>query len=547
MNKSKKLVFAESITIIVFMTFLAIIMKYHEPWFDEAQSWLIARDSSFFDMIWNVLRYEGHPPLWYIVLYIPSHLGIPYEIGLKSVNFIFITLTVILLVKKSPFPTVVRLSLPFTYFIFYQYGVISRSYSLFAFILFLVALNFPSRNQKPFKFAILLGMLCGVLIHGILIAFGIVIAWLIEIFISYKKSDSKLNKDLLKKIFRSPIFYSLSLLAFINIIYLLILWPKPDRFTLLQKTEFDLFKFLFNAIIDPLNGIVFNSIYNSSTILSINIILTFLACLILTVAFFIWIQKKGILLYILIPYTLILSFMSLIYFARHHTGIYTLFFIFSLWITLNSNPIFKKNIWLSNLYNSFIIILDRRKSFKYLLKTSIYLVITIQIYWSVCASLSDIDLSYCTSRDIASFIKEYRLENYNILNCTALNHQNERYYETDPTSLPYFEKNIFYTLNNGEISKCFITHKKSEINSYTIRNIISVNKPDILIDTIVDKKSTVSDFLDLDDYITVKVFYSNYIWKDLLGYSMQIAYVSKELYEKHPDIHPILIIENESE
>jgi hypothetical protein len=112
MNKSKKLVFAESITIIVFMTFLAIIMKYHEPWFDEAQSWLIARDSSFFDMIWNVLRYEGHPPLWYIVLYIPSHLGIPYEIGLKSVNFIFITLTVILLVKKSPFPTVVRLSLP---------------------------------------------------------------------------------------------------------------------------------------------------------------------------------------------------------------------------------------------------------------------------------------------------------------------------------------------------------------------------------------------------------------------------------------------------
>ena len=547
MNKNRIFVIAEYTSIIIFMAFLAIVMKYHEPWFDEAQSWLIARDSSFLDMIWNVLRYEGHPPLWYIVLYLPAHLGIPYEIGLKSINFIFITLTVILIVKKSPFPLVIRLLLPFTYFIFYQYGVISRSYSLFAFVLFLVALNFPSRNQTPFKFAILLGLLCGVLIHGILIAFGIVIAWLIELFVSYKKTTSSFNIKVFKRVFRNPIFYSLSLLAFVNLIYLSILWPKPDRFTLMQKTEFDLFKFLFNAIIDPLNGVVFNVIYNTSTSVNLNIILTFVGCLILTVAFFMWIHKKGMLLYISIPYLLILSFMSLIYFARHHTGIYTLFFMFSLWITLNSNPIFKENILLSNLYNSFIIILDKRKSIRYLLKSSLYLAIIIQIFWSVSASISDIKLSYCSSRDIASFIKEYHLENYKILNCTALNYKDERYYETDPTSLPYFESNLFYTLNKDDINKCFISHKSSDINNYAIRNIISANKPDVIIDTIVNEKSTVSDFLDMNNYITVKVFYSNYIWKNLLGYSTQIAYVSKELYEKRPDIHPILIIDFDNE
>lgn len=39
---------------------VALIFK-HEPWFDEAQSWLLARDANFFDLITKYLRYEGSP------------------------------------------------------------------------------------------------------------------------------------------------------------------------------------------------------------------------------------------------------------------------------------------------------------------------------------------------------------------------------------------------------------------------------------------------------------------------------------------------------
>ncbi len=72
-----------------FSVLLIIVISFHEPWFDEAQSWLIARDASFHDMLLVIPHYEGHPPLWWFILSIPSKLGLPYEISLKTINVLF--------------------------------------------------------------------------------------------------------------------------------------------------------------------------------------------------------------------------------------------------------------------------------------------------------------------------------------------------------------------------------------------------------------------------------------------------------------------------
>ena len=57
---------------VVFVLYAIIIiygMAHHEPWGDEIHSWNIAKGSnSFFDLISNT-RYEGHPPVWYIILW----------------------------------------------------------------------------------------------------------------------------------------------------------------------------------------------------------------------------------------------------------------------------------------------------------------------------------------------------------------------------------------------------------------------------------------------------------------------------------------------
>ena len=57
---------------VIFIVY-AIICGYgiahHELWGDEIHSWNIAKgSSSFFDLIINT-RYEGHPPVWYTILW----------------------------------------------------------------------------------------------------------------------------------------------------------------------------------------------------------------------------------------------------------------------------------------------------------------------------------------------------------------------------------------------------------------------------------------------------------------------------------------------
>ena len=74
------------LTFAAYLALVVVVMCFHEPWFDEAQSWLIARDSSFADLLTLRPHYEGHPPLWTLLLSIPAKTGVPYEIGLKGVQ-----------------------------------------------------------------------------------------------------------------------------------------------------------------------------------------------------------------------------------------------------------------------------------------------------------------------------------------------------------------------------------------------------------------------------------------------------------------------------
>lgn len=84
-----------------------VVMCFHEPWFDEAQSWLIARDCSWHDLLLVRPHYEGHPPLWWLLLAIPARLGVPYEWGIKSIQlvtavfFVWVAVPIYLNQRKS--------------------------------------------------------------------------------------------------------------------------------------------------------------------------------------------------------------------------------------------------------------------------------------------------------------------------------------------------------------------------------------------------------------------------------------------------------------
>src|SRR4051812_45032534 len=54
----------------LFAALLAVMKFKHEMYLDEGQAWLIARNSSgLFDLVGH-LHYEGHPALWYLMLFL---------------------------------------------------------------------------------------------------------------------------------------------------------------------------------------------------------------------------------------------------------------------------------------------------------------------------------------------------------------------------------------------------------------------------------------------------------------------------------------------
>ena len=171
----------------LYVALTAVLICFHEPWFDEVQAWLIARDAPLHDILFVIPHYEGHPPLWHLLLAVPARLGVPYEVGLKTVNLLTAYWLVWLIEFRSPFSKPAKAVLPFTYFLFYQYAIVSRPYALLGAALMLAAIFFKERETKPGRFVAALVLLCLTSAFGIVLACGIAAAWVLELVVREKK------------------------------------------------------------------------------------------------------------------------------------------------------------------------------------------------------------------------------------------------------------------------------------------------------------------------------------------------------------------------
>lgn len=154
---------------VTYFAMLARVIPWHEPWSDEAQAWLLARDLSIPQLLFHYLRYESHPALWYLILWAPSHLHLNYAV-LGWISAAIAAAGIYVLLRLSPFPFYLRAILPFTFFLAYQYAVVARSYVLFPLLCFLIAHVYRQARSRPILMAVLLALLANVSVHGTLVA-----------------------------------------------------------------------------------------------------------------------------------------------------------------------------------------------------------------------------------------------------------------------------------------------------------------------------------------------------------------------------------------
>jgi hypothetical protein len=144
---------------------LAAVVRAHEPWSDEAQAWLLAKDNSAWQLFRYRLHYEGAPALWHLIIKAFQHAHGTYDcFGWFAAAFSVIGVYVFL--RWSPFPLLIRMLFPFTYFIQYQYAAIARSYVLFPLLVFAICALF-GRRKHLLLFATLAGFLANLSMQGI--------------------------------------------------------------------------------------------------------------------------------------------------------------------------------------------------------------------------------------------------------------------------------------------------------------------------------------------------------------------------------------------
>jgi hypothetical protein len=156
---------AAGIVLAVLAAVMSLLVPRHEPWFDEAQAWLLARDASVWDIIWKYARYEGTPSLWHLLLAMPAKAGVS-PIALNVISSTLALVGAALLLLKSPFPRPLAVLLPAGYFFFYQYGIVARSYALLIPLLWFVAVLYPQRFTHPWRYTGLLILLSQVSLHA---------------------------------------------------------------------------------------------------------------------------------------------------------------------------------------------------------------------------------------------------------------------------------------------------------------------------------------------------------------------------------------------
>ena len=365
------------------------IVKYHEAWADEAQAWLLARDTNLLELM-NAMRYEGSPCLWHLILKFAIFCGLSYE-KIYYIPFICTIIGIIFLFKNKNIPWIFKLTLPFTYFIFFQYTVVSRSYCLIFPLLMIIAYIYDNKEEKLILYSFLLFLLMNVSLHCTLIAGGL---WVEFGYDVWKKC--KINKKIERK---EKIFLIVVLLLLL--ITIIMIFPNLDC-SYSPTPKYNFFE-LFGEVM-----------YTDGQNLLVNIIATILVMTILLKI----VNKENYfkIIAILVPVFLLNLVVTC---SPWHLGIVYLIILFLLII---NNSFKNKKIYILFLIS-----------------------VIIQIYWTFVSVEYDINYKYSAGKEMSQYLESIDYKNKTIsavgFHCVTLN--------------PYFEENIYinYDMSFYEWSK----------------------------------------------------------------------------------------------
>jgi hypothetical protein len=162
---------------------------HHAMWRDEINVWLIVRDSPDFVTLFQNIKYEGHPPLWYLSLY--GLVQFTHDpVAMQLFHLLLAVGGAFLFVRYAPFPLWQRVLFLFGYLPFYEYLLISRNYAYGTLFLLLFCAVYGRRPDRYLPLAGVLFLLANTNAYGLLLSFSLGVALAVEYFWSKRASKA---------------------------------------------------------------------------------------------------------------------------------------------------------------------------------------------------------------------------------------------------------------------------------------------------------------------------------------------------------------------
>jgi hypothetical protein len=498
--------------------------------------------------------------MWHLILMPFAKLGAPYELTLTLISFVFSGAAVWLILRYSPFPKIVRLVLPFTYFFFYQYSVISRVYCLMMLEFVLLSLCYKRRNEKPLRYTAVLFLLCVTSAYGIVIAGGVAAVWLWEILWEAKKRQTGF-----KELVRDRRIRCLALLLLAAVLVLLQILPRRDTYAIENMAGQDvrnplLLRLLYTLLILPADVTMTNvfadySYLSMASLTPLSLLSGCVAGLLIWAALLYFGRKRHALCLLILPYGMFAVFSASVYMSTHHIGIGLLFFLFWLWVVLEQAEIDTHTATESNVQTvAESLDLDSNKCLEPGGKLSLHdgmlaaarlltaLALIVSLSWTVSACVLDVQKEYSPGRSMAAFIKEHGLDQYRIMAEWNIRRDDDGELMSEDVDMcldaveiaPYFDRNIFYNFNLGADDRDYVTHiwTGGEQAKATYELWKAEGQPQVLVMQPELSFLYDADELSMKDFELVYFAPDEKIWKNTAVYSGNYIYVRRDLLEE---------------
>lgn len=148
---------------------------HHELWRDEAEIWLLARDSATPGDLLTNMSTEGHPVLWYALNWLLARIT-PDPRIMQLFHVAIAAALAWTVGRHAPFPRFVRVLFCLGYYPIYELNVISRAYGLQLLLALAVCVLWPRRAQARWWIAVLLALLAQTILYGAIVAGALVVA-----------------------------------------------------------------------------------------------------------------------------------------------------------------------------------------------------------------------------------------------------------------------------------------------------------------------------------------------------------------------------------